>query len=36
MLGVVVLDEQITFVVGLGLAAAVLGVVAINLPRRKA
>ena len=35
MLGVVVLGEQITFVVGLGLAAAVLGVVAINTPRRK-
>ena len=35
MLGVVVLGEQITFVVGLGLAAAILGVVAINMPTRK-
>ena len=34
MLGIVVLGEQITFVVGLGLTAAILGVVAINMPRR--
>lgn len=36
LLGVIVLGEQITPVVGIGLAAAVLGVVAINLPRGKA
>ena len=35
LLGVVVLGEEITAIVGLGLAAAVLGVVAINMPRRK-
>ena len=34
MLGIVVLGEQITFVVGLGLTAAILGVVAVNMPRR--
>lgn len=34
LLGTIVLGEQITPVVGLGLAAAVLGVVAINLPNR--
>ncbi len=35
ILGVVVLGEKITPVVGLGLAAAILGVAAINMPRRK-
>lgn len=34
MLGIVVLGETITPVVGLGLAAAILGVAAINMPRR--
>ena len=34
LLGVVVLGETISLVVGLGLAAAMLGVVAINVPRR--
>ncbi len=36
MLGVIVLGEQITPVVGLGLAAALAGVALINLPTRKA
>lgn len=35
MLGVVILGEQITVVVGLGLLAAVLGVAAINMPARR-
>lgn len=35
ILGVVVLGEKITPVVGFGLAAAILGVAAINMPRRK-
>ena len=34
LLGVIVLGEQITAVVGLGLLAAVLGVAAINMPAR--
>ncbi len=34
-LGVVFLGEQITLIVGLGLVAALLGVVAINLPTRQ-
>jgi len=34
MLGVIILGEQITVVVGLGLLAAVLGVAAINMPAR--
>lgn len=34
LLGTVVLDEQITAVVALGVAAAILGVAAINLPAR--
>ena len=35
VLGVVFLGEQITPIIGLGLAAALLGVVAINLPPRR-
>ncbi|NQU58113.1 MAG: EamA family transporter [Rhodospirillales bacterium] len=35
ILGVIVLGEQITPTVGFGLAAAVLGVAAINMPNRK-
>lgn len=34
MLGVVVLGEQITLVIGVGLVAAILGVAAINLPQK--
>ena len=33
-LGVMVLGEEISMVVGVGLAAAILGVAAINTPRR--
>ena len=35
ILGVIVLGEQITLVVGLGLLAAILGVAAINMPVRR-
>lgn len=35
LLGVVFLGEQITVIIGLGLVAALLGVVAINLPARQ-
>jgi drug/metabolite transporter (DMT)-like permease len=35
MLGAVFLDEKLTLVVGIGLAAAILGVAAINMPTRQ-
>ena len=35
-LGVVVLGEQISYVVGLGVLASITGVALINLPRRRA
>jgi drug/metabolite transporter (DMT)-like permease len=35
LLGVIVLGEQITMVIGLGLLATILGVAAINMPARK-
>jgi drug/metabolite transporter (DMT)-like permease len=34
LLGVIVLGEQITMVIGLGLLATILGVTAINMPAR--